>query len=227
MSEFPGKLIVIDGTDGSGKATQTKLLIEKLKSLDKRVTVADFPQYGNWSALFVEKYLNGQFGTAEEVGPYRGSIFYALDRYHKSFEMKQWLQQGKIIISNRYVSANQGHQGGKIKSPEERKKYLDWVEHLEFEIFKIPRPTVNIFLHVPPEIGQKLVDKKGERDYVGGQKRDIHEADIQHLKDAEASYLYLVDNYPNWIKIDCIQDGQILTREEIHQKVWEAVQKFI
>jgi len=227
MSEVSGKLIVISGMDGSGKATQANLLVEKIKSLNKEVEISDFPQYGNWSAVFVEKYLNGQFGTAQEVGPYRGSIFYALDRYHKSFEMKQWLQQGKIIISNRYVSANQGHQGGKIKDSEERKKYIDWVEHLEFEIFKIPKPTINIFLHVPPEIGQKLVDKKGARDYVGGQKRDIHEADLDHLKDAEESYLYMVNNYPNWIKIDCTQNNQILTIEEIHQKVWEVAQKFI
>ena len=113
------------------------------------------------------------------------------------------------------------------KDSEERKKYLDWVEHLEFEIFQIPKPTINIFLHVPPEIGQQLVDKKGARDYIGGEKRDIHEDDIQHLKDAEDSYLYLVNNYPNWIKIDCVRDEQILSREEIHQKVWEVVQKII
>ena len=89
MSEVSGKLIVISGMDGSGKATQTQLLVEKLKQNNQKVEVTDFPQYGNWSAVFVEKYLNGHFGSAHEVGPYRGSIFYALDRYHKSFEMKQ------------------------------------------------------------------------------------------------------------------------------------------
>ncbi|MFC1801356.1 dTMP kinase [Nanoarchaeota archaeon] len=227
MPAFPGKLIVIEGMDGSGKATQTKILAQKLKDLNKDVEICDFPQYGNWSAAFVEKYLNGEFGSAKEVGPYQASVFFAVDRYAQGPQMKQWLEQGKIIISNRYVSANQGHQGGKIKNPEERKNFFDWLDHLEYQGFQIPRPDLIIFLHVPPEIGQQLVDKKGQRDYVGGQKRDIHEADLQHLKDAEDSFLFLAENYPNWIKIDCTQDNQILSREEIHQKVWETIQEII
>ncbi len=227
MPEFPGKLIVIEGMDGSGKATQTQILAQKLKELGQDVEVSDFPQYGNWSAVFVEKYLTGNFGSAKEVSPYQASVFYALDRYAQAPQMKQWLQQGKIIISNRYVSANQGHQGGKIKDPTERKNFFDWLDHLEYQGFQIPRPDLVIFLHVPPEIGQKLVDQKGQRDYVGGQKRDIHEADLQHLKDAEESFLYLTENYPNWIKIDCIRDQQILSREEIHQKIWQEIQKLI
>jgi len=222
-----GRLIVISGMDGSGKATQTNLLIERLKKNNKDVEVTDFPQYQNWSSVFVKKYLNGHFGTANEVGPFRGSVFYAIDRYAKSFEMKKWLEQGKIIISNRYVSANQGHQGGKIRDTEKRKEYLDWLDHLEFELFKIPRPDLNIFLHVPPEIGQQLVDKKEAREYVSGKKRDIHEDDINHLKNAEESYLYMVNNYPGWIKINCVKDNKILSIEEIHEKVWEIVQKFI
>lgn len=219
-----GKLIVICGMDGSGKGTQTELLVKKLTENNYNVEKTDFPQYDNWSSEYVKRYLNGEFGTASEVGPYRGSIFYAIDRYAKSFEMQQWLQEGKIIVSNRYVSANQGHQGGKIQNKEEREKYLDWLDHLEFEMLGIPRPTINIFLHVPPEVGQKLVDQKGYRDYTQGKKRDIHESDLDHLKQAEESFLYIVDNYPEWIKIDCMKEGRLLSIEEIHQKIWEVVQ---
>ncbi len=104
-----GKLIVIDGTDGSGKATQTNLLVEKLKQKNYDVEIADFPQYGLRSSALVEDYLNGKFGTAKEVGPYRASIFYACDRYAASFKIKKWLEQRRIVICNRYVSANQGH----------------------------------------------------------------------------------------------------------------------
>ena len=117
--------IVIDGTDGSGKATQTQLLVEKLKSLGFDVEIADFPQYGQKSAGLVEEYLNGVYGSAQDVGPYRASILYAVDRYAASFKIKKWLEEGKIVVSNRYVSANMGHQAGKIKDYAERDKFLD------------------------------------------------------------------------------------------------------
>ncbi|MBU4493296.1 MAG: thymidylate kinase, partial [Nanoarchaeota archaeon] len=106
-----GKFIVIAGTDGSGKATQIKILVKRLKDKGYEVEIADFPQYGKKSAALVEEYLNGKFGLAEEVGPYRASIFYACDRYAASFKIKEWLDEGKIVVSNRYVSANVGHQG--------------------------------------------------------------------------------------------------------------------
>ncbi len=222
-----GKLIVISGSDGSGKATQTQLLIARLRANNRDVEATDFPQYGSWSAVFVEKYLNGLFGTAEEVGPYKASIFFALDRYSKHFEMKKWLEKGKIIISNRYVSANQGHQGGKIQDPAKRKEYLDWLDHLEFKLFNIPRPDLNLFLHVPPEIGRKLVGQKGARDYLGGKKRDIHEADINHQKNTESSYLYLVNNFPGWRKIDCMKNNKLRSKEDIHEEIWKIVREII
>src|SRR5947209_1104297 len=105
-----GKFIVIEGTDGSGKTTQLNLLVERLRKEKKKIETADFPQYDNFSGAFVAKYLRGEYGTADEVGPYRGSIFYAVDRYDKSFEIRKWLEAGKIVLSNRYVSANMGHQ---------------------------------------------------------------------------------------------------------------------
>ena len=113
-----GKLIVIEGTDGSGKGTQTGLLIKRLKKEGYKVMIADFPQYGQRSATMTEDYLNGKYGSAEHVGAYRASIFYACDRFDASFKMREWLKDGGIIISNRYVSASMGHQAGKIKNKE-------------------------------------------------------------------------------------------------------------
>jgi dTMP kinase len=218
-----GKFIVIDGTDGSGKATQLKLLADKLKEMGYKIETADFPQYGKKSAGLVEEYLNGNYGTAEEVGPFRASIFYAVDRYDASFKIREWLQAGKIVIANRYVTANMGHQGGKIMDEQERQKYFNWLYDLEYKIFAIPQPDTNIILHVSAEIGQKLVDQKGQREYVGGQKRDIHEADINHLKMAEKVYLQIANIFPNFELIECVKDGAIMTREEIHEKVLKAV----
>ncbi|MFA6095981.1 MAG: thymidylate kinase [Candidatus Paceibacterota bacterium] len=221
-----GVFIVIDGTDGSGKGTQTKLLIDRLRKEGKEVMELDFPQYGKPSALFVEKYLRGEYGTADEVGPYRGSIFYALDRYDKSFEVKKWLDEGKIVVSNRYVSANMGHQAGKIRGKAQRDKFLEWLFELEFGIFGIPKPDKIILLYVPPEIGQKLVDKKGSRAYTGGKKRDIHEADLKHLENAARAYAYVAKKY-KWSVIDCSKGGEIFSREDIHAKLWKMVKNLL
>ena len=219
-----GFLIVIDGTDGTGKETQANLLIEKLKQKCFDVELADFPQYGKKSAGLVEEYLNGRYGSPKDVGPYRASVFYAVDRYDASFQIKKWLEEGKIVVSNRYVSANMGHQTGKIKTEKEREKFLEWLENFEFNLFGIPRPDINILLFSSPELNQELVDKKSRRDYVDGGKRDIHEDDIGHLSDAREAFLYVAGKY-NWIQIDCIDHNNetMKTRKEIHQKIWQEI----
>ena len=221
-----GKLIVIDGTDGSGKETQTKLIIKRLEQEKINVKMADFPQYGQKSCVLVEEYLNGKFGSAEEVGPYKASLFFAYDRCAASPWMKDWLNQGGIIISNRYVSSNMGHQAGKIKNSQERDKFLDWLDDLEFNKFRIPRPNLTILLYMPVEIGQQLVDKKGHRDYVGGKKRDIHENDKQHLIDAAEAYKH-VSNRFGWPVIECAPEGNLKSPAEINLELWNVVKKLI
>ncbi len=221
-----GKFIVIEGTDGSGKASQTKFLAEKLLSLNIPYELADFPQYEKPSAYFAEKYLRGEYGSAEEVGPYRGSIFYALDRYDKSFDIRQWLSEGKTVISNRYVSANMGHQAGKIKNEAAREKFLKWLVELEYGIFNIPKPDLTILLYVPPDVGQKFVDQKDQRAYTKGKKRDIHEADLKHLTDAAEAYL-AVARQQKWSVIDYVKNGRILSLDEVRDLIWERVAKLL
>ncbi|MCR4311103.1 MAG: deoxynucleoside kinase [Candidatus Taylorbacteria bacterium] len=221
-----GIFVVIEGTDGSGKATQTKFLAEKLQSLGIPFELADFPQYGKPSSHFAEKYLRGEYGTAEEVGPYRGSLFYAIDRYEKSFDIKRWLAEGKVVISNRYVSANMGHQAGKIKNKVKREKFLKWLLELEYDIFGIPKPDATILLYVPPEVGQKFVDQKGERAYTKGKKRDIHEADLKHLQDATKAYLSVAKKY-KWTVIEYRTKKGILSLSEVRDRIWENVVKLV
>ncbi len=222
-----GKFIVIDGTDGSGKGTQTKLLIERLKKEGYDVMMADFPQYGQKSAGPVEEYLNGKYGSASDVTAKQASILYAVDRFDFSFKLKKWIDDGKIVITNRYVSANMGHQGGKIKDDEERKKFFEWLYELEYEIFNIPRPDLNIILHVRSDIAQKLVDKKGHRDYVGGKKRDIHEDDLDHLKNAEKVYLQIANDFEGFTLIECTKDDDIMSIENIHEMLWKYVDNIL
>src|SRR3989338_3647825 len=141
-----GKLIVIDGTDGSGKATQTKLLVDRLNRENHPTVTISFPQYGAKSAGPLEAYLAGKYGSANEVGPYRASILYAVDRYDASARISEDLGNGKIVVADRYVLSNMGHQGGKIAGEQERRKFYAWEDELEHELFHIPRPDLNIIL---------------------------------------------------------------------------------
>ncbi len=223
-----GKFIVLDGTDGSGKGTQTALCVERLKAKGYPVETIDFPQYGQKSAALVEEYLNGKFGAAEEVGPYRASIFYACDRYAASFRIKGWLNSGKIVIANRYISSNIGHQAGKIKDPEERDKFISWLENLEYGIFGIPRPHLTLFLFVPVEFSSKLVEKKDKRDYIeGGKAKDIHESDIAHLKDSQEAYLAAAKKIPQWKKIGCLDGKRLMSIQEINELIIEEIERII
>lgn len=221
-----GKFIVIEGTDGSGKGTQLALLRAHLKSQDKKFEIVDFPQYDNFSGAFVAKYLRGEYGSAKEVGPYRASLLYAIDRYDKSFDIKRWVREGTLVLSNRYVSANMGHQAGKIRDKTKRDAFLNWLINLEYKIFAIPRPDMTILLYMPPEIGQKLVDKKKARTYIKGAKRDIHEADLNHLRQASRAFLYVAKKY-KWKVVDCTKDGALLTPEEIHQAILAIIKKYV
>ena len=222
-----GKLIVFEGLDSSGKATQTGLLIKKLKEQNIPVEKIDFPQYGNWSAAFVEKYLNGEFGTPNEVGPYRASLFYALDRYAKLPQLKKWLNQDKIIIANRYVGSNQAFQGGKIKNEQEREKFLRWLDNLEFDILGLPKPTLVIYLFMPLKTTLELMEKRRQRKYIKNGNKDIHEADRELLENTQKIYNSLAKTNPNWIIIECTENGQLLIKEQIHQKVWREIEKML
>jgi dTMP kinase len=215
--------IMLDGIDGSGKSVQTKLLIKHLKKTGRKVALISFPQYGQKSAGPIEEYLNGVYGNAKEVGPYRASILYAVDRFAAAPKIRAWLRQGKIVVANRYVASNMGHQGGKIKNAAERKKFFLWNDNLEYKIFGIPRPDLNIILHVRPDIAQKLVDKKGARAYLKGAKRDIHEADLKHLQHAERTYLEIARLFSKYKMVECVAKNQILPINTIHEKIWKIV----
>lgn len=221
-----GKFIVIDGIDGSGKTTQLKLLAEKLEKNGFQVEIADFPQYNTKSAGLIEEYLSGKYGTANEVSPYAASCFYACDRYDASHKIRQWLSEGKIVLANRYVTANMGHQGSKITNRLERKVYFDWLEDLEYQIFKIPKPDINIILYLDAEIAQKLSLARKRIDWHN-KTRDIHEEHLNHLEMAAETYKQMTSELKNMKLIDCTEYGLLLHPEDIHDKVWEETSKII
>ncbi len=226
MENYSGKLIVIDGTDGSGKTTQLNLLKSRLEDEGYEVMVADFPQYNQKSAGLVEEYLSGKYGQADEITPYQASIFYAVDRYDASAKIRGWLQNGKIVLANRYTSANMGHQGGKIDNPLERKAFFNWLYDLEYKLFNIPKPDLSLILHVEAEISQKMAHDRARTDWSGS-KADIHENNLDHLKRAERVYVEIAESYPEFKLISCTKNGEILTRDEISLLVWIMVKRTI
>lgn len=156
-----GIFITVEGSDGSGKGTQSKLLTDRLEKMGYDIAKFDFPQYEEPSSYFLKEYLNGNYGTGKEVGPYTASLFFALDRYQASFKIREALDAGKIVITNRFTGSNMAHQGTKFANVEERRGYFIWLDNLEFQMLGIPRPDYNFVLNVPAEIAQKLVDQKG------------------------------------------------------------------
>lgn len=232
---FPGKLIAFEGLDGSGKSTQTKLLVERLKKEGYRTVMIDFPQYGQKSAGLIEEYLNGKYGPSEKVGPYRASIFFACDRYDASFKIRNWLKGGKIIVSDRYVGSNIGHQGAKIKNKEERKEFIKWLCALEYDIFEIPKPKICFILKTFPKLSKKMAPKINDSEkkkkrllYLGRKKRDIHEEDIRHLQNSLDSYLQVAKEFPKDFKIiECTENGKFLPVDLIHQRIWKMVEKIL
>jgi len=219
------KLIVFEGLDGSGKATQTKLLLNKLKTLKIPAATIDFPQYGSWSAAFVEKYLNGEFGLLGEITPEQASLFYALDRFAARKKLLQMLAD-KIVIANRYVSANQAYQGSKITDLNTRRQFLAWLDHLEYGILGLPRPSHVVYLKVPLMISNSLVEQRHQREYIKDGNKDIHEKSNLLLKGAEEVYGQLAQGN-EWITVDCAADGKLLSKELIHEKVWTALKDII
>lgn len=210
-----GKLIVFEGADGSGKTTQSKLLVDYLKIKKIPAVYISFPRYEEsiWAQM-VKRYLLGEFGTLMQVDPYFASMLYAGDRFSASTQLKKWLNGGKIIVCNRYVGSNIAHMAAKIKN--QREKYIDWLEKLEYGENKIPQEDLVLLLHVPVAVSRKLMK---------GRKLDIHELDLVYLEKVISVYDDVSKNRKNWIKVECTKNGQILKPGEVHEKVLEVLRK--
>lgn len=227
MNKQPGTFLVIEGTDGSGKGTQFKLLKEYLETEGYDVAYFDFPQYDHPSSYFAREYLNGKYGTAEEVGPYTGSLFFSLDRYESARKIREALDAGKVVLANRFTGSNMAHQGTKFNNAEQRRGYFIWLDNLEFEMLQIPRPDLSVVLRVPAEIAQTLVDKKEARSYTD-KKRDIHEADLSHLQRSVAVYDDLCELFPkDFLRLDCVRSGNLLSIEQVHKLLVEKVKPLL
>lgn len=220
-----GKLIVIEGVDGSGKQTQTERLYERFIEDGQKVMKLSYPRYDKESSAMVKLYLGGAFGDDPgNVSPYIASTFYAADRYASYKEdYEGFLKDGGIVLADRYTTSNMVHQAGKIRDPEERKKFLAWLWDYEFNLYGLPVPDKVFFLNIPPEVNQKLMENRDNK-ITGKAEKDIHEKSPEHLRDAYESALALVDEYC-WTEICCISQGEIRSIEDIHEEIWNVVNK--
>lgn len=218
-----GKLFVIDGTDGSGKQTQSSLLKERLKKEGIDFRAVSFPNYDSPSSALVKMYLEGEFGeNAQEISPYIASTFYAADRYATfKTEFEEYYNNGGIIIADRYTTSNMIHQAGKIKDDKEREKFLNWLWDFEFNLYGLPIPTEVIFLNMPLDYSKKLMENR-ENKITHEAKKDIHESSKEHLQSAYNEACKLAKKY-NWYEIKCVKEDKIRTVEDINDEIYNVI----
>jgi dTMP kinase len=217
-----GKLVVIDGADGSGKATQTRKLLNYLKKHKIRHKQISFPRYNTYHGQLVGKMLTGEFGDYEKISPYFTSLTFALDRLNARDKIIGWLEQGYLVIADRYVSASMAHQSAKLPE-KERKKFLNWLYHLEYEVHHLPKEDLLLFLFVPVEIAQKLIGQKGKRSYVRG--KDKAEKSRQHQQRSIEMYQRFCRKLKHWQMINCVEKDRLLSVEAIHKKILAVLRK--
>lgn len=224
-----GQFIAIEGGDGSGKGTHTKLLVEHLRSKGFDVLETDFPRYSEDSSYYVQRYLNGAYGGPNDVPAELGSLPYALDRFAAKNEIIKHLKKdNSIVISNRYVASNLAHQGTKIVNQVERKAFYERTMKTEYEILGVPKPDLNVVLIMPTNHMQANVDKKDAREYTG-LKRDIHEADASHLECAKANFQELCNIWPEeFHAVECTDNNkQMLSIEAIQHTIQKIIMQSI
>ena len=219
-----GKIVVIEGLDGSGKATQTEALVNKLQVLKKPTLKVSFPDYTQKSSTLVKMYLNSEFGqTPEEVNAYAASSFYAVDRYasYTKFWQKKYLN-GQIIVADRYTSSNAIYQLSKLPSAEWA-DFLVWMEDYEYNKLALPRPNLTIYLDMPVEISQKFMTNR----YEGREDlKDLHERDVEFLKKCRESAVYSAKKL-GWHIINCSNGATPKPVDEIHEAIFELVEEVI
>lgn len=223
------KIFVIEGTDGSGKQTQTELLYSRLKENGHLVLKSSFPNYDNLSSGPVKEYLSGNISkNPNDISPKAASLFYAVDRYisFKENIEKYYLDEKTIILFDRYVSSNLLHQGAKIYKDNNKEKlddFANWLYDIEYKDLELPMPSITFFLHMPVKYSLELMEKRKNK-FSNDDKKDIHELSKDHLELAASSGLYFA-NKLGWSVIECVKDGKIRTTQDINNEIYSIVKK--
>jgi len=212
----------VEGIDGSGKQTQVRLLARELESRGHQVLSTGFPHYDSWFGKMVGQFLNGDFGPLDSVDPHFTALLYAGDRFEGKRPIVAKLESGGVVLADRYVGSNLAHQSART-APEKRAEFRAWIEHLEYNIYELPKEDLVLYLRLPPHEAQTLVAKKSARKYTDA-AHDILESNIRHLQDAAAMYDLLARG-SNWKTIECFDGAKQMIRspEEISAEILTAV----
>ena len=219
-----GKLIVFEGTDGSGKATQSRLLCERLTCEGVAYKNIDFPRYGKPSAAMVQEYLDGNLGKRPgDVNAYAASLMFSMDRYASyKQDWGKYYEAGGLLIADRYTTSNAVHQAGKLPDGE-REKYLDWLFGFEYGLLGLPEPSLVFYLDVPTELTEKMMR---EREQATNTKADIHEQDEAYLRACRENAKKVAERC-SWQRIGCSKDGAMRTVEDIHEEIYRRVTELL
>lgn len=215
-----GKLIVIEGTDGSGKSTQFRLLTDRLESEQVKFQKLVFPQYSEPSSALIRMYLGGEFGKSpSDVNAYAASAFYSVDRYASYRKVwGKWYEEGGLVVSDRYTTSNAVHQAS--KEPEDKREdFLNWLYDFEYDKLGLPRPDLVIYLDVPTDFTEKMLR---HRESETNTHADIHEQDMQYLATCRRMGRAAAEHY-GWMVIRCVRDGAIRSMEDIHEEIYRHV----
>ena len=217
-----GKLIAIEGIDGSGKGTQVELLERALVAAGHAVYSIGFPQYDSWFGKMVGQFLVGDFGALDTVDPHFSALLYAGDRFETKPKLEAALSRGEIVLADRYIGSNLAHQTARAPASA-RAAFVSWIEHLEYNIYGMPRESSVLYLRVPPREAQSLIARKSARNYVKD-KQDLQEASLRHLEDAAAMYDQLARR-TNWLTIECFDEarGAMRPQQDIARQIFAAV----
>ncbi|HHY26139.1 MAG TPA: deoxynucleoside kinase [Desulfitobacterium dehalogenans] len=216
-----GKLIIIEGGDGSGKATQTRKLWQRLTDEGLEVKKVEFPDYSSPSSSLVTMYLGGEFGTdPNAVNPYAASTFYAVDRYASYKTLwGDFYSRGGVILSDRYTTSNMIHQAVKIKDSDGWESYIDWLKEFEYHLMGLPEPDMVIYLNMPPDLSIHFIANRKDKSSVTNQ--DIHEKNRNYLNESYEN-AQKIRIRENWININCVTEGRLKTIDEIHEEIYEV-----
>ena len=221
-----GKLIVIDGSDSSGKKTQVELLLHYLQKKKYPTKFIDFPRYySSFHGGTVARYLAGEFGGIDDVNPYLSSLAYAMDRLAAKPDMEEWLLEKNIVVANRYVSSSMTFQTVRLPK-KEQEEFLKWLYDMEYKEHKLPPEDIVIYLYVPVEISQRLMKTREKKKYLKGKDKDIHEKNVDYLKKVEKMYLTLVNKNEHWFKIDCLdKSDRLRSKRSIHEEIVQTLKR--
>ena len=212
-------LIVLEGSDGSGKATQTTRLYERLQNLGVDVIRVSFPNYESESSALIKMYLRGDFGaTAEEVNPYAAATFYAVDRFASFQSWKDFYAGNGVILADRYVGSNMAHQSAKIRRKADREKFLNWLDNFEYKRLQLPRPDLTIFLDMPPKIAAMLRRERG--------REDIHESDAAYMIKSYNAYKEIAEKF-EWKIVNCSAGNFAKSAIDIHEEIFGLVEAML